>query len=751
MNRIVASGVVLAAGLGLSACSGRSPSEAATSSGGKKGQYGVSFYVNVSRPTGGTIRSADGKINCGTPGGPNGACAPVAYGWAETVTLMAIPDAGQYFQNWAADCGPGLAPTCTLDTATSGLDKWVAAVFNPPDRLGHGRIDDPSLHAPLFFDFLASAPAAPRCNTCHGADYQGTSFVPSCNACHAAAGWADWKQSCSFCHGRKDATTKAGYAFAAHPEWAAPPDDVNGRLTGVDGPAVGAHQSHVTASAIRGPLACTECHVVPATAIHVLNRTLDLPFGDLATRNNTLTPSWSPATLTCASTYCHGATLAGGTLKDPVWSATDHLAAGCGACHGFPPPTSSHAGVASQSTACHSCHPDTVDGAGAIDLAKGKHIDGTVDGSGACNACHGFPPATGAHARHWGLTAVEGTSSYGDLSTLQTRYPAASPTAAPQAYAFGCGNCHPVDAALHRNGTVDVDLAPAGTASLKARNSAAAGYDAATRTCSGVYCHSGGQAAPVYVTTPDWTSATRLGCAGCHANPPAYASGGAGTATANSHLDLAEDGYEYGHFLGMPGPTHSSQHGASPATGVDAAPITCQTCHYDTTDPTSTGPSGFYWLDTTGNYALPGGDPSRIDWGWQAGIQCGSCHNSSGGPPLAQGRVLPLRHVNGVRDVVFDPRTSLPAIDWLPASPNRPTAPYWITGGSLTIGWPAGVTWNGTTVSFGLSGATYDPVAKTCASVACHMSQGSTPSNPLVWGDPYVYTGSKTCNACHPM
>lgn len=505
--------------------------------------------------------------------------------------------------------------------------------------------------------------------------------------------------------------------------------------------AVGAHLSHTRDSFARTALACTECHA-PVCAPDASG----VVFGPLAAAGGS-TPSWNATTRTCSGVYCHGATLRNSpatvawTYVDPA--AVRPLAQQCVLCHGFPP-SAPHDPAAP--TDCRGCHASML-ADGRVDLAGGLHVDGRLDVSGgACGSCHANPPATGAHLAHYGL---DGGSGFTDVSILQDRYPAATPTEAPAVYAFGCGNCHP--AGSHRNGTAEVVLydaaAPAG--SLKARAAATAAYDPAAKTCSGVYCHSTGQGTPAYVTSPGWFSGQEVGCASCHTNPPAYASGGAGSATANSHLGLADDGYEFGHFLGMPGAWHTSKHGGNWGATENATAITCQTCHYDTTDPTNTGPSGFYYLDTTGSYALPGGDPGRISWGWQAGIQCGACHGR-GDPaaPAGTGKVLPLRHVNGVRDVVFDARTTLPAIPWLPPAPNTPTLPYWITSPGLAGYWPAGLTWNGTTLSFGLGASTYDPATKTCSNVACHVAEAQP-----VWGRPYQYytNSSATCYTCHPM
>jgi predicted CxxxxCH...CXXCH cytochrome family protein len=509
--------------------------------------------------------------------------------------------------------------------------------------------------------------------------------------------------------------------------------------------AIGAHLSHTRTGFARTALACSECHPPVCST----GQASPVGFGALASARGAR-PSWDPVTRTCSGVYCHGA-----TLKSPVgpiaWTYVDPAVTRpnsqqCVVCHGYPPPAHS-----ASATSCSGCHSSTVRPDGTIDVAGGSHINGALEAMGGsgfgCGGCHGYPPSDMAHSKHFGLTDAAASGAYGDLGVLQDLYPAASPTSAPPVYAFACGNCHPIDGARHMDGAVQVTLhesaAPAN--SLKALNASTASYDATAKTCSNVYCHSSGQAAPTFVTTPGWTSGLHLGCAGCHANPPAYASGGAGTITANSHVNLAEDGYEFGHFLGMPGPTHTSKHGGNGwGAGEDAAPMTCQTCHFDTTDPSNTGPSGFYYLDTTGNYALPGGDPSRISWGWQGSIQCGSCHGPSGAA-TGTGKVLPLRHVNGTRDVVFDARATLPAIPWLPAAPNTPIAPYWITGASTSLPWPAWVTFSGTTGSFSLATSTYDRATKTCSNVACHMVQQPT------WGQPYVYAGSATCISCHPM
>jgi predicted CxxxxCH...CXXCH cytochrome family protein len=383
-----------------------------------------------------------------------------------------------------------------------------------------------------------------------------------------------------------------------------------------------------------------------------------------------------------------------------------------------------------------------VTAAGAIDVAGGRHIDGTLDASGECGACHGLPPPNGAHLAHAAFVDA-GQPAYGDLGILESYAPAGGP-----AYRFGCGHCHPLDPARHMDAALDVELTPAGAApdALRARNAPGASWDPATGTCSGVYCHSSGQQTPAYATTPGWTSGASLGCGGCHGNPPAYRSGGAAAPDANGHLGLTDLGREFGHYLGMGGPSHSHKHGGGAhPTPEGAAPITCQTCHFATTDPAGAGPSGFYWLDTTGSYVLPGGDPARLDDPRWRATQCAACHGGGQPAPAGSGRVLPLRHVNGRRDVVFDPRTALPALATLPAAPDRPTRPYWVTNARFCEGVPPGGIFEGRTLSLHLEGARWDPATKSCSGVACHL--GDTP----VWGRPYraMPAQGTSCCGCH--
>jgi len=387
--------------------------------------------------------------------------------------------------------------------------------------------------------------------------------------------------------------------------------------------------------------------------------------------------------------------------------------------------------------------------------------------TGPCDDCHAAPPATGAHLAHAAPEMLDGLA-YGDLRILE------DVATGGTRYAFGCGHCHPVDPAAHEadlgaDGLPDVVLVPPDVAvtgdAIKLRNTPQAAWDPATGTCSGVYCHSSGRDSlgpPFgYVTTPAWTATSgALGCDGCHGNPPRYPSAGSESAAPNSHIQVASDGWGWGHFGGMPGPFHGngSFHGAQ-TPGYASAPITCQACHFETVDPAHTQLGGFYYLDTSGDYAL-----GRV----VASSQCATCHGDGKRAPANGGAVLPLRHVNGRPDVVFDARLSLPDgyATGLPAlATPAPMTPYYVSPFNVDLnGWPLPP---GTELRLGLDGttqvlsvslepATYDPTSRTCSNVGCHLSRQSlvdsgalgTPP-PLRWGDEYKLYSS--CQYCHSM
>ena len=213
----------------------------------------------------------------------------------------------------------------------------------------------------------------PACFTCHAKapPAQGAAFT--CANCHTNVASGDWRTACNSCHG--SATSDA------------PPRDLL-RNTATTFIGVGAHQSHLQGThGVAAPLDCTACHPKPTEALvapHLDGRVEVTGYTgtDPALLAAVTDPGWNRAVPSCATSYCHGATLGGGTAMQPVWTTVDGSQAACGSCHGLPP--TGHMTLTPPVTAvtCAACHPATVRPDGSIDVAGGKHVNGTVETEG---------------------------------------------------------------------------------------------------------------------------------------------------------------------------------------------------------------------------------------------------------------------------------------------------------------------------------------------------------------------------------
>jgi predicted CxxxxCH...CXXCH cytochrome family protein len=556
--------------------------------------------------------------------------------------------------------------------------------------------------------------------------------------------------ACGACHGSADS--------------AAPPRSVGGATATTDR-AVGAHQSHVRAGPMRGALACEECH--PArpsiSAPGHLDGKVDVAFGALASLGTV--PAWSGAT--CA-VYCHGATLAGGSVAAPTWTRVDGTQAACGACHGLPPPTLSkggaHPAVAGGITACAGCHPQTVKADGTIDVAAGKHIDGAVQGpsgGGTCTSCHGDAsrqPSSIAPAPPRDTAGNTATTARG-VGAHQSHL-----AAGPLAGAIACSECHvypPVG--THPSGAVDLAFGPlASTGTTAAWNGA---------TCA-VYCH-GATLAGGSVAAPTWTrvDGTQAACGACHGLPPPTVSGGGAhpavaggvTACAGCHpqtvkadgtIDVAggkhvdgtvevqgahpagwSDPTQHGHAANADLATCKGCHGASLTggtvgvscdschTGGTAAwRTTCTFCHGDPARATAVPENRFAPPLGTQGETLPSqpavGAHQRHLGGSanSAPVACTECH--------AVGAIADITHVDGV--VGFA---------WGPLATHGGAAPAY-NGASCSASYCHGSFPGGASASPAWIGS-----AMTCTS--CH---GNAPATGQHQRSPHVSAG---CAACH--
>lgn len=336
-----------------------------------------------------------------------------------------------------------------------------------------------------------------NCGSCH-LGYTPTSINPTTHVNHNLEVIG---LSCTSCHGDRTSGSPA------------PPVDTRGN-TATTEVGVGAHEAHLQDGPVRVAVACTDCHVVPSSVGHS-NGTPDLTFSALASAGG-LSPRFDVTTATCASTYCHGSSLPGGSNTTPQWTKVDGTQAACGTCHGVPPAeTAGHPYAAASPSACARCHPGTVREDGSIDTAGGLHVDGAVEFQLSCTSCHGDPsrqPAAIAAA------PPSGTSGETDPSTLAVGAHLSHLRDSPIRKALDCTECHVVPTATnHSDGTVDVAfgvLARTGGASPQ--------WDSGNATCSGTYCHGATLGAGGTIHQPRWTTVdgTQAACGTCHGVPP---------------------------------------------------------------------------------------------------------------------------------------------------------------------------------------------------------------------------------------
>ncbi len=351
------------------------------------------------------------------------------------------------------------------------------------------------------------------CGTCHGVPPPPPhTSVTACGNCHPTAsgigvivdpsrhvdGVVDVEfgpdATCASCHGTA-------------PLAPSPPPALDGSTDTADR-GVGAHATHLGGSGEALAVACEECHIVPTELLDAGHFDSSLPAevtfpDDGLARGDGATPAYDADALSCSGAYCHGGTLGGGTLTEPTWTTVDGTQTTCGTCHGLPPPPP-HPPLAT----CGDCHPTD---------APDVHVNGTVDlefdDALACNACHGTdaaepapPPAVDGST----ATSVPGVGAH--AAHLEAPVP------------IPCADCHEAPASVSAPSHIDGEMpaeVPFPAGSLARNDGAVPAYDAATATCSGVYCH-GATLSGGTTTAPAWTTVdgSQAACGTCHGTPP---------------------------------------------------------------------------------------------------------------------------------------------------------------------------------------------------------------------------------------
>ncbi|MBI4817592.1 MAG: CxxxxCH/CxxCH domain-containing protein [Deltaproteobacteria bacterium] len=427
----------------------------------------------------------------------------------------------------------------------------------------------------------APHPDSEACLLCHGPT-AGPALTIANPATHVDGTLQVTDGQCASCHGS-----------GSQP---APPKDLTGR-SDPNLPTIGAHRTHVEGpSGISRPVACTECHLVPArleSPGHVdTEAPAELTFGPLAS-NASATPAFEAMSATCSSVYCHGSSMDGRATR-PEWTRTDGSQTTCSGCHGFPP-----GGDHPRDDRCGLCHLPTA-GQGDAIADPTTHIDGRLQVAKDCDSCHGL---SGQSAPPRDLDGRSDTQQLG-VGSHETHL-SGGKTARPVA----CTECHVVPLELDDPGHVDTDrpaeLVFGSLSGLRRRPSWTA------PTCGDTYCHGGvGGSVP----NPVWNlvDGTQAECGGCHGVPPPTPVHAPGGDCSNCHLPTA-------------GPNRTIANPSHHVDGIlDVTDLDCNSCHGDADSPAPPKDLDNATSNTDPNVGahrvhLAGGEHS-------AAVACSTCH-----------------------------------------------------------------------------------------------------------------------------
>jgi predicted CxxxxCH...CXXCH cytochrome family protein len=211
------------------------------------------------------------------------------------------------------------------------------------------------------------APSPVACTDCHESPPAGH-YTGPCTGCHAEANAAGTALTGGPLHmnGVVDLGNGSGLCGACHGAGASP------------WPTTAAHPAHENPT-LTEPLACSSCHIVPATILDPvhLDGTVHVTFSGLATARGSA-PVWSGGQ--CTNVACHGANLPGPAAA-PAWDDMSEAQAKCGACHGIPPTQDHTASASCNLSYCHGSEV-TLDANGTPHISASGlalHIDGIVE------------------------------------------------------------------------------------------------------------------------------------------------------------------------------------------------------------------------------------------------------------------------------------------------------------------------------------------------------------------------------------
>lgn len=362
---------------------------------------------------------------------------------------------------------------------------------------------------------------------------------------------------CEKCHG--SATSPNGFYRTQGPD---------GTLS-VYSTGVGVHDIHIQNSnsprkavfarftSFAAPITCNQCHSVPTgpfTAGHIdTPLPAEVPFSNsssIAHRGDLFgyysTPTFTRATQTCSSVYCHGAGMHSNRAIDEYAGTTPPVRTNpkftspylqgqnalqqCTGCHALPPAAattaSTHYGKAMNS--CSSCHQH-LNADGLSFNNKSLHINGIVEGG--CDGCHGNPPVTNVVGAPDGLATPAQNALAGGAGAHAMH-------GSLPLIGNNCNSCHNLSNTAMPSNDLEISFNAFGgqvttgtftgyTNSVNGPKWKVTGGTVLVKSnvqavvCSNLYCHGGGSSSPARAalggannTTPDWEG-TAI-CGDCH-------------------------------------------------------------------------------------------------------------------------------------------------------------------------------------------------------------------------------------------
>jgi predicted CxxxxCH...CXXCH cytochrome family protein len=300
-------------------------------------------------------------------------------------------DEGHYQSGGKLLTGP--APVIVRN-GFAGPFSWDRSAATCTNGYCHAPFQDSNAHfiTPVW---TAVGQSQAPCGSCHGVPPVGHGPDTRCNTCHRTSFVGDQPRSPLHANGEVNLAAPAGSCIGCHGSGnsPAPPVDLLGRSDPTL-QTVGAHRPHLEAlHKVSAPIACTECHLVPAELFspgHIDQgppAEVFPPDAGVLARADGAVPSYDPATATCTS-YCHGSGASLSQDTAPTVNRTPRFNGGtdqaaCGSCHGIAPQIpgqSFHTGKTI--TDCAGCHGSSVTPEGNIIVdssGNSTHLNGRVD------------------------------------------------------------------------------------------------------------------------------------------------------------------------------------------------------------------------------------------------------------------------------------------------------------------------------------------------------------------------------------